>query len=99
MSVIWGLANRFSTVRPNRFRLPRRRSDYWLVSEAPTPLKIQCAHAEESGARKKTMQSLPLHSVVRTAVVLMSLMLGACATDPQPDGEDLYQVSDPLEPV
>jgi phospholipid-binding lipoprotein MlaA len=45
------------------------------------------------------MQSLPLHSVVRTAVVLMSLMLGACATDGQPDGEDLYQVNDPLEPV
>jgi ABC-type transporter lipoprotein component MlaA len=46
------------------------------------------------------MRSLPLHSVVRTAVVLMSPMLGACAANRHVDGpEDLYQVNDPLEPV
>jgi phospholipid-binding lipoprotein MlaA len=46
------------------------------------------------------MRSFPLHSVVRTAVVLMGLTLAACASTEQASTEqDPYQINDPIESV
>ena len=47
------------------------------------------------------MRSFALHSVVRTAVILVSLTLCACASSSNPatSGDDAYEVNDPLEPV
>jgi phospholipid-binding lipoprotein MlaA len=43
------------------------------------------------------MRSFALHSVIRTAIVSMSLALGACASTQAPD--DQYAINDPIEPV
>jgi phospholipid-binding lipoprotein MlaA len=46
------------------------------------------------------MRSFPLHSVVRSAIVLMTLTLCACASAEKPaTDDDAYAINDPLESV